>query len=198
MSLLLESIKLHHGSYKNLFYHEQRMNLALKKLCGMEEYFNLEDFLSRINKPGDGLYKCRITYDEARREVEFIPYKPGKISSLKVVEGDGISYDFKYVERGEIDRLFDQKGACDDVLITKNGLVTDTSYANILFKRGKHWYTPWSALLKGTMRTQLLEYNKVREEEIPVSDIQSFASFKLINAMFEFESPEIDVANIVL
>jgi 4-amino-4-deoxychorismate lyase len=75
--------------------------------------------------------------------------------------------------------------------------VTDSSYSNILFKRGKHWYSPWSVLLKGTMRAQLLERDQVREEEIRIEDIKTFETFKLINAMLEFEGPEIDVSNIV-
>jgi 4-amino-4-deoxychorismate lyase len=46
------------------------------------------------------------------------------------------------------------------------------------------------------MRTKLLERNLIREEEIRVDDINSFQAFKLINAMLEFDGPEIDVANI--
>ena len=63
--------------------------------------------------------------------------------------------------------------------------------------RGKRWFTPWSALLKGTIRTKLIERNLLYEEEIRVEDISSFESFKLINAMIEFDSPEIEVSNIV-
>jgi 4-amino-4-deoxychorismate lyase len=156
------------------------------------------EFLSKIDSPAKGLHKCRIVYDEAVREVEFIPYQPQRIDSLKVVEDDGISYGFKYADRNEIDELYARRGHCDDVLIVKDGLITDTSFANILFRKGKHWFTPWSALLKGTMRTKLVEHNKVCEEEIPVSEVNTFTSFKLINAMVEFEAPELDISKIVL
>ena len=47
------------------------------------------------------------------------------------------------------------------------------------------------------MRANLLERNLVEEEEIRVEDITTFDSFKLINAMVEFENPEVDIANIV-
>jgi 4-amino-4-deoxychorismate lyase len=198
MSLLLESIKLLDGNFKNLFYHEQRMNRSLKTLCGTEDYFNLEEFLSKIDRPDVGLHKCRIVYDEAVREVEFMPYRPRLIDSLKIVENDNISYEFKYADRDEIDALFARREQCDDILIVKNGLITDTSYANILLKKGKQWFTPWSALLKGTMRTKLVEYSKVQEEEIPVTEISNFKSFKLINAMMEFDAPEVDISKIVL
>jgi hypothetical protein len=48
------------------------------------------------------------------------------------------------------------------------------------------------------MRTKLVEHNKVCEEEIPVSEVNTFTSFKLINAMVEFEAPELDISKIVL
>jgi 4-amino-4-deoxychorismate lyase len=196
MSLLLESIRLNDGEFQNLFYHERRMNQALKYLCGAQEHFDLEEFLNKIERPGNGLYKCRMVYDDTSRDVEFIPYQYKEISSLRVVEHDRVSYEFKYTDRKLIDRLYGLKKECDDVLIVKRGLVTDSSYSNIIFRRGKRWYTPWSALLKGTMRSSLLERNIIHEEEIRVDDIKTFESFKLINAMLQFDSPEVDVSNI--
>jgi len=197
MSLLLETIKLQDGEYQNLFYHEQRMNRSLKTLCGEFDHFDLEEFLKHLEKPAQGLFKCRIVYDEQSKEVEFLPYTPKPVNSLRVIEHDRISYEFKYADRKTINKLFELRHASDDILIVKRGLVTDSSYANIVFRRGKHWYTPWSALLKGTQRAKLLEHDVIHEEEIRVEDIETFETFKLINAMLEFESPEIDVSNIV-
>lgn len=197
MSLLLESIKLVDGEFRNLFYHERRMNRALKFLCGVQEHFYLEEFLQNLDLPRNGLYKCRMIYDDISRDIEFIPYDYKRIDSLRVVEHDRVSYEFKYADRKVLNRLYELRKNSDDILIVKRGLVTDSSYANIVFRRDKHWYTPWSALLKGTMRAQLLERNLIQEEEIRVEDIKTFESFKLINAMWEFDGPEIDVANIV-
>jgi len=197
MSQLLETIKLQDGQYRNLFFHEQRMNLSLKTLYGVEDHFNLEEFLKNIDPPENGLYKCRVVYDDQSREVEFLPYQVKPVNRLRIVEHDRISYEYKYVDRAAINRLFDLRKDCDDILIIKCGLVTDSSYANIVFRRGKRWYTPWSALLNGTMRLNLLERNKIYEEEIRVEDLKSFESFKLINAMLEFDSPEIDISGIV-
>ena len=143
------------------------------------------------------MFKCRITYDDNSKDVQFIPYTPREIQRLKIVEDNDIHYEHKFADRNNLDRLFSLRGDCDDVLIIKNGRVTDSSYANIVFKRNKHWYTPWSALLKGTMRQNLLEYNDIMEEDIYVEDIKNFESFKLINAMMGFAGPEIDVSNIV-
>ncbi|HEY5744506.1 MAG TPA: aminotransferase class IV [Chryseolinea sp.] len=197
MSLLLETIKLQDGEYQNLFFHEQRMNRSLKTLCGELDHFDLEEFLKHLERPAQGLFKCRIVYDEQSKEVEFIPYTPKPVNSLRVIEHDRISYEFKYADRKTLNKLYELRQASDDILIVKRGLVTDSSYANIVFRRGKHWYTPWSALLKGTQRAKLLERDVIHEEEIRVEDIETFETFKLINAMLEFESPEIDVSNIV-
>jgi len=198
MSLLLESIKLKDGEFHNLFYHERRMNRSLKLLCGEHEHFDLEKFLEKIEQPKRGLYKCRIVYDDYSREVEFLPYSFKEIKTLRIIEHDRISYEFKYADRKTLDRLFDLRKTCDDILIVKRGFVTDSSYSNIVFKKDKHWYTPWSALLKGTMRSYLLERNLIREEEIRVEDLGTFQYFKLINAMMGFDAPEIEVSNIVI
>jgi 4-amino-4-deoxychorismate lyase len=197
MSLLLESIKLVDGEFRNLFYHERRMNRALKFLCGVQEHFYLEEFLKNIDAPAKGLHKCRIVYDDVSRDVEFIPYQYKTINRLKIIEHDRVSYEFKYADRKILNRLYDLRKDCDDILIVKRGLVTDSSFSNIIFRKGKRWYTPWSPLLKGTMRANLLERNLVEEEEIRVEDITTFDSFKLINAMVEFENPEVDIANII-
>jgi 4-amino-4-deoxychorismate lyase len=197
MSLLIESIKLLDGKYCNLFYHEQRMNRSLKVLCGVQGNFDLEELLTKAEPPSSGLYKCRILYDDLSKEIEFLPYRAKVIGSLRIVEHDRISYEFKYSDRRAIDRLFELRKNCDDVLIVKRGMVTDSSFANIVLKRDKKWYTPWAPLLKGTMRSKLLERNIIQEDEIRLKDIYNFEKFKLINAMLEFESPEQDLSNIV-
>ena len=198
MSLLLESIKLENGEFHNLFYHEQRMNRSLRLLCGEQDHFDLEKFLGKVEQPKEGLYKCRIVYDDYSKEVEFLPYSFKDIKTLRIIEHDRISYEFKYADRKTLNRLFDLRKNCDDILIVKRGFVTDSSYSNIVFKKDKHWYTPWSALLKGTMRSYLLERNLIREEEIRVEDLETFQYFKLINAMMGFDAPEIEVSNIVI
>jgi 4-amino-4-deoxychorismate lyase len=197
MSLLIESIKLLDGEFFNLSYHEQRMNRALKELCGMEDFFDLAVFLEKCDNPVKGLYKCRVTYDDQVQDVEFLPYEPKLIESLKIVKSDSIEYEFKYKDRSAIDKLFKRRGGCDDILIIKNDLITDSSYSNVVFRKGKKWITPWSALLKGTMRQSLIEQNVIQEEDIRLEDIGDFESCRIINAMLGFTAPEIDVKKIV-
>jgi 4-amino-4-deoxychorismate lyase len=197
MSLLVESIKLLDGKFCNLFYHEQRMVRSLHHLLGSEEHLNLEKFLLGMKFPEHGLFKCRIIYDDITMQVEFIPYQTKPIKTLRIIEHDRIKYEFKYADRKSLDKLCELKKECDDVLIVKKGLVTDSSFANIIFRKENTWYTPWAPLLKGTQRQKLIDEQNLIQEEIKVKDIRSFDTFKLINAMVEFEGPEIDVKNIV-
>lgn len=197
MSLLIESIRLHDGHFSNLFYHEQRMAHALRLLFGVNEPVELETFLRMGTYPQQGLYKCRVIYDARSRQTEYVAYEAREIRKIKVIEDNEISYSFKYRNRDAINRVFDRRGKCDDVLIVKSGKVTDCSYSNIVFRMGNEWITPSTPLLEGTMRQQLIDDNKIQVREIEKRDIRSFASFKLINAMLGFDSPEIDVSNIV-
>lgn len=197
MSRLIESIKLNDGVYHNVLYHEQRMNRSLNALYGMSTPVKLEQLLDKISKPDKGLYKCRILYDDASREVNFIPYVPKNIQTLKIVYSDTISYEHKYADRSALDALVEQREEYDDILIVKNGLITDSSYANILFQKDKVWYTPATPLLRGTMRQVLIDQGAIFPDAIRKEDIPSFQHFKLINAMIGFDGLELDISKII-
>jgi len=147
--------------------------------------------------PRTGLYKCRILYDGQSRNVSFYPYEPRRLRTIRVVHDDAITYTHKYEDRRAIDRLFAMRDGCDDVLIVRRGQVTDCSYSNVVFRKGVEWFTPEVPLLKGTMRQKLIDENKIRPKEILPGDIRSFDGLKVINAMLEFDSLEIEVSDIV-
>ena len=197
MSLLIESIRLLDGKFYNLAWHEKRMARSLLSLFGSTQAIDLEKYISETAFPQRGLYKCRIVYDAVTREKTFTPYETRKITRVKAIEDNDIAYGFKFEDRTAIDRLFDRRGDCDDVLIIRRGKVTDCSYSNIVFRKGTAWFTPDTPLLEGTMRQKLISENKIRVREILKRDIRSFDSFKVINAMLEFDSPEIEVSDIV-
>lgn len=162
---------------------------------------NEMDLAERITIPSDlneGLYKCRVLYAAEIESVEFIPYKLPVIRSLKLITDDEIEYAHKYEDRSRISRLFESRGSCDDILIIKNGLVTDTSFCNTVFYDGKKYYTPAMPLLNGTKRQQLLQQKKIEEKIIRKEDLNLFQKIYLINAMVEMEDQVgIEVANVV-
>jgi 4-amino-4-deoxychorismate lyase len=62
-------------------------------------------------------------------------------------------------------------------------MVTDSSYANLLFRKGDNYYTPSTPLLKGTMREKLLDEKKIAERSITRENIREFSEIYLMNAM---------------
>ncbi len=178
--VFLETIKILDGVALHLEYHQERLNTALQTS-------NRYNLYTLINPPTNALYRCRILYDAVEIEIEYLPYTKHYIHTLKLVLSDAIIYDKKYVNRDEINRLFMQKEQCDDILIIKKGLVSDTSIANIAFYDGKLWFTPKAALLKGTCRTRLLLEGKIIEKEIRVEDIKKYKKIALMNAMIDFD-----------
>lgn len=198
MFRLLESIRLQHGNFHRLNYHQQRMDRSVKELSGQKNPISLYENLKKYNPPKTGLYKCRVVYSTQLESVEFIPYSIKPVTSLKVVYDQEIEYTHKYHDRNAIGTLFNQRQFCDDILIIKNGQVTDSSYSNIIFYDGVNWITPDTPLLKGTMRQFLLDAAEIKVSPVRVQDIPSFKTFRLINAMLAFDGPEIDVSKIVL
>lgn len=143
-----------------------------------------------------GVYKCRIIYQQAIEHVEFIPYLRKPARSLQRVYCDTILYDYKYEDRRLLNQLFAQRGHSDDILIIKNGLVTDTSYANILFYDGQRWVTPDRPLLRGTQRQYLLDQHMVTEQPIKETSLYRFQQYKIINAFRGLESPSLLINSI--
>lgn len=197
MSLLIETIRLSDGIFNNLPYHEARMKRAWMELFGQSSSWSLTQILSKQEFPKTGLFKCRVTYDMKWKGVECIPYQSRDVQTLKLVYDDTIKYSHKFKDRKNLDRLFVQRGECDDVLIVRDGLVTDTSYANILLKKDGRWFTPASCLLPGTMRQCLIERQGVVEREIKPIDLHRYECFKLVNSMLMDAGREVPVNNIL-
>jgi len=197
MCLLLESISLRDGVVERLPYHQQRMDDAIQQLHQVAAP-RLTPEIQRLDLPDFGHYKIRITYDKIIHTLEVIPYQQKQINSLQVLFNDTIEYSLKYAQREALDELFQQRGIADDILIVKNGLITDTYYCNILFHDGRDWITPLQPLLKGTMRQYLINTGVVHETDISINDITRFKKAKLINAMYGFMGPEIEIRDILL
>ena len=132
-----------------------------------------------------GIYKCRVVYSDKIIDVTFEKYSRRSVHGLKLVYDDGIDYAYKYEDKNCLLSLRERRGHCDDILIVKNGWITDTSFSNIVFFDGHKWITPASPLLKGTKRAFLLAAGLISEDEIAVADIRLFREAALINAMLE-------------
>ncbi|MCK9280554.1 MAG: aminotransferase class IV [Melioribacteraceae bacterium] len=187
MKQLFETIKVLDGKLFNIEYHNNRMNAARKELFSADKIICLENAIVIPLEFAKGLYKCKVIFGKEIESVNIIPYKPKKIEKLVLVYDDKIEYNYKYLDRTPLDELKNKFAPKEneEIIIVKNGLVTDCSYANIIFREVENYYTPSTPLLNGTMRQKLLDEKKIIEREIRVSDIENYSEIHLINAMIE-------------
>jgi 4-amino-4-deoxychorismate lyase len=197
MSLLFETIRLEDGVFMNLEFHNLRLNKSREELLGEKNQLFLENEIVVPSHCKAGIYKCKVSYSSNVNEIEIIPYQKRVIESLKLVEDNTISYSHKYSDRSHLLELMNMRGDCDDILIVKDGYITDTSFSNIVFFDGEKWVTPARPLLRGTMRESLLKRNLIGEENITVDDLNKIKEARLINAMLPLETgTAIQVENI--
>lgn len=197
MSPLVESIKLYDGKLFNLDYHQQRLNRAMSECFPEATPVDLASAISIPEKCSSGLFKVRVLYGPQLEKVEIEPYHFLTIRSLKVVHHEGIDYHLKYTDRQILQQLYAQRGDADDIIIIKNGLVTDAFAANLIFFDGAKWVTPNFPLLKGTQRQSLIDQGLISEQTIREEDICSFSKVGLINALVSFDDmPVIPVVKI--
>ena len=184
---LFESICLLDGKIQHRHYHIERFKNAYNKHFGQAAQYDLFQGIGIPPEYQTGKVKLRISYGASCKDFTFSKYQKSTIKQLKLVFDDAITYDLKFEDRSAIDTLYHQRADCDDVLIVKKGLVTDTSYANIVFFDGFQWYTPSSFLLDGTCRQRLLDSGLIRERKIQPEDIYDFQGFQLVNALLGFD-----------
>lgn len=184
--LFTEAIKVKDGKFYDLDAHIERISRTILQFFDKSIIFSLSEYHIPDDKR-EGLFKCRIVYGEQIVSVEFIPYTFRTINKLTVMDGGDIDYDYKWVDRTAFDKLLQYKGDGDDLLIIKNGLVTDTSFSNVVFENESGLYTPSSFLLNGTKRQSLLHRGIINERVIRREDIYSFSKIRIINSMVDLE-----------
>jgi 4-amino-4-deoxychorismate lyase len=180
---LFETISIRNGIAENLKWHQQRMESSFLALFGHPPGFGLEKVLKIPSECRKGHFRCRVDYDRQIREIRFTPYLKKEIKSLKLIENNRIDYPYKFSDRHQLSELYEMRGDCDDILIVKNGLITDTSFANVVLWDGLSWYTPSEPLLPGTCRARLIESGLVSEAKIKAAELPLFREFQLINAL---------------
>jgi len=184
MQKLFETIKIINGEPQFLAFHNQRLNNTRQYLFGNREKLDLKQVIK--NSPAQGVFRCKIIYANDIEKIEYIPYYERHFKTFKIVENNEILYDLKYFDRNLINMLLKTKGQADDILIIKQGFVTDTSIANLAFWQGKKWITPDTPLLQGTTRLRFLKSGKITESSIKSSDLKNFSKMALMNAMLGF------------
>jgi 4-amino-4-deoxychorismate lyase len=180
--MLLETLRCENGFPLHLSYHQKRLEAALHTLNIQQTY----DLHRLIFPPKLGTYRCRFLYDAKGYSIEFHPYTPKKITSLKLINADTLKYAVKYSDRSALNLLFEQRESCDDILIIQNGFLTDTTIANVALEIEGRWFTPQTPLLAGTTRARLLQEGFLTPAPLRVSDIAKATKVGIMNAMVGF------------
>ena len=177
-----ETIKCDDYEVFNLEYHQKR----IAKTVGLN--INLSEYVYPISNK---LLRCKLIYDETGiQEVNYFDYKKRDINTFKLVYDENIEYSKKYLDRGNLDELYAKKENCDDIIIIKDGLLSDTSIANIAIFYENRWLTPTKPLLEGTTRARLIENGQIIEKGISVQMLKKCEKFALMNAMIGFDEIE--------
>lgn len=180
-----EAIKLKDGILHHPVYHQARVNRTVSRFHGKNIDLSV---LHTLIPPhaAKGLFKCRVTYSDTIENVEFIPYVFRTIQTAGIVIDHDIDYAYKYADRSRLNELLAHSGY-DDIIIVKNGLVTDASASNLVFESSGSLYTPESCLLPGTKRQYLLDRGIIKEKRITFNDISHYDRVLFVNAMIDIE-----------
>ncbi|AZB24012.1 MULTISPECIES: aminotransferase class IV [Chryseobacterium] len=186
MSQFIESIKVEDQEIFLLELHQKRVNQTFSHF-GKEGSIDLAKIYKNLEHDEDGLFKLRISYDlDKKIRTQMIPYAIPEIHDFQLVENNSFDYSFKFEDRRELDKM-KMKSKAEEIIIVKNNHITDTSFSNLLFLKGKDWFTPNTYLLNGVQRQHLLKNKKIKEAEITLQNIKQFSHFQIINALNDFD-----------
>ena len=196
--LFLESIKVVNRDAQNILCHQRRMARTFERFWPDAAVPSLPDVaLSQICTTG--VCKLRVVYGVSGIvDARCAPYQLRSIRSLRVVDGGNVDYSYKSADRACLDGLASAKNGCDDVIILRDGLVTDTSFSNWAVFDGGAWLTPRRPLLCGTKRELLLAGGVIIEADLSIDDLMRSRCVRLFNAMVEFGEVEVDTSRIFL
>ncbi len=185
MCLFIETIRIEDGKVYNLDYHIERFNRTRAAFWKGSIPIDLRALVSPQSLAG--IYKCRVVYGREIEEITYVPYQMRDVSSLRLVVADTVDYTYKSTNREKLNALYAQRKMADDILIVKEGCLTDTSIANIALYDGHTWFTPARPLLRGTKRAELLDRKLIVEKDIPQISLKDYSHIMLFNAMIDWE-----------
>ena len=184
--LFIETIKVKDGSFCNLSLHSRRAIRTSEIHFGVSLNFDIPTDIIPMDMR-IGIVKCRILYSDTVESITFEPYRFRPINNLALVYDNDIDYTYKSEDRSSLQSLVSQKGNCDEILIVKNGYITDTSYSNIVLENNEGLFTPSTPLLAGIKRQLLIDAGTIIEKGIRVDDLHRYSRAYLINAMIDLD-----------
>jgi len=183
----LESIGVYEGQAPLLPYHQARVDRTFAAFYPGQKPLDLLELWQKINFPPEKV-KWRIQYNALEQKAEICAFPERKIEYLQVVKDDTIEYAYKFTERDRLDVLYREKAEpADEILIIRNGLLTDAYYYNVVVKIGAQLLTPRKPLLAGVMRAYCLGEGLIQPADIRLEDLAEAKGVYLINALHPLE-----------
>jgi 4-amino-4-deoxychorismate lyase len=174
-----ETIKCEDYEVFNLSYHNKRIAKTIAR------NFDLSEYITPLNEK---LLRCKIVYNSDEIiDIKYFEYRKKEIKNFKIIKNDKIEYSKKYLNRDSLNKLFEQKESCDEIMIFKNSLLTDTSIANIAIYYDNSWITPKKPLLNGTTRQRYINSGFIKEADITLAMLKNAKKIALLNAMIDFD-----------
>jgi 4-amino-4-deoxychorismate lyase len=194
MFQLFETINITDNSIINPELHLTRVHRSSSALWGESAAARIENLFSFL-EVNDlkwleliSQYKLKIIYDSKNVEYEITKYVRRKIDEVFLIENNEISYPHKFTDRAEFEKM--RMGITKsnpnknfELLIVKNGLITDSTFSNLVFQKGDLLVTPDDCLLEGTKRSLYLKKGLIRASRIKAEDLNNFESVHFINSM---------------
>ncbi len=181
-----ETLRIEERKVHQLEYHQKRIGKTFKVFYPEFEPIDLKEVFQDF-PPEKEKTKCKLSYNSNFFTFECSPYQEQIHQAFKIIPADGYDYSFKYTKR---DFFNDHKNKYPEheLIFTKNGKITDTTYSNLVFEIKGRWFTPKTCLLKGTQRDYLLTKKKISKMDIDINELRNIKKFKLINALLDLEN----------
>lgn len=181
----LETISIKNKKIQNLEYHQERVDEVFKNLYKKENAWDLSTILKQDFQ--EGWLKCRFIYNEENYHIEILPYQRKTIKKIILVDCHDYQYTYKFEDRNYLYQLLKDHPSADEVILVKDGKITDCTIGNIALKKNGEWFTPKTPLLNGTKRRKLIREKKLIELPILANEIQNFDKIAIINAFLDLE-----------
>ncbi len=180
----IESIRVIKGKAELMDFHQARLERTFAHFFKRVNAISLDSVINNNPPPDNKRYKLRVEYSKEISSIQYLPYERRKINRLLFVElPDDFLYNYKFSERSILNELC--KNFNNDTLpiFIQKGMVTDSLFANLVFKEKSTLYTPNTPLLCGVQREFLLKSKIIKTKSIQLKDVREFEGVFLINAM---------------
>jgi len=198
MSRFLETIRIRDGAPLHLDGHQLRVDDTFRVFYPGIPPLSLAAVIADSVMDVSADQRCRIVYDDSTHEVTVTPLQPRTIRSLRLVDlPPDYDYGYKYADRRILELAFARRGDADDVLLIRDGWITDTSVANVAFRANGRWYTPALPLLAGTTWKRLVSDGVIVPRPIHVDDLPRYEACVVFNALNDWDQrPAIPISAI--